>query len=182
MSDKHEKALEKVHQELANLPRELQEGFFKRFQRHHYSAHLDAQHAVRNILGFGTTTCSQTVFFILSGRDNTNGSGRVTLPIQFCGIATVDWPLVTVREPNFVATPHGATPSFLTVITRSTSQQLAPNELLLDRSGNSLSERNFLVDLSVDVMAWRGDGSPAGGIEFSWICTVEAASKMNLSG
>lgn len=182
MSDKHEKALEKVHHELANLPRELQEGFFRRFQRHHSSVHLDAQHAVRNILGHGTTTCSQTDLFILSGRENTNVSGRATLPVLFCGITTNVWPLVIIREPNFVATPHGSTPSFLTVITRSTPQQLAPNEFLSDRSGNSLSERNFLVDLSVDVMAWRGDGSPAGGIEFSWVCTVEAASKVNLSG
>lgn len=182
MSDKHEKALEKAQRELANLPPAVQEEFLNRLRRHSYSAHLDAEHTVRNSLGFGRPTCSKTDLYILSGRDETNRSGKVTVPIQLCGIATEDLPFVIVREPNFVATPHGTTPSFLTVIARSAPQPLSAGDILVDRSDNVLSERNFLIDVSVDVMAWRGDESTAGGIAFSWVCTVETARRLTIGG
>ena len=181
-------------QKVRQAARDVLDAFIKTFERHSYSARLDAHHAVRNtFMGRNNvTSCAQTDLLVFSGRDNVDGAGRVTLPIQslLCGAATEGLEdfafteLVIVQEPNFVATPRGSTPTFLTAVTHSTPQQL-PNEqgtALIDRSGNFISARTFLGDVSVEVMAWRNDGSPAGDTGFSWVCTVEAMRRITLDG
>lgn len=184
MNDKHEKALQKIQREIASIPEDVLDAFLKSLERHSYSARLDAHLAVRNafLRPNDITRCTQTDLLVVSGRDKTDNTGVVTLPIQFCGVVTDNYPLVIIREPNFVATPHGSAPSFITVITRSTPRQLSIGQFLVDRAGSTLSERNFLGDVSVDVMAWRGDESPAGGIEFSWMCTVEVVRLTDIGG
>ncbi|MDA8260528.1 MAG: hypothetical protein M0Z99_33665 [Betaproteobacteria bacterium] len=176
MNDKYEKSFTKLHDELVGLPKDVRVEFIKRFQRHNFSARLDAYHSVRDIFGFGNA-CSQTYLLFLSGRDKTDRLGKITLPLHLCGAATegLQGGLVMVREPDFVATSHGATPSFLTVTPHAHRQALGAHTKLLDRANNLLISESFLTDVSVDVTSWRHDGSPAADTEFSWMCTVEGA-------
>lgn len=184
MNDKHEKALEKIQREIAVIPEDVLDAFQKRLERHSFSARLDAHHAIRNTIlrPKEIASCTQTDILVISGRDKVDGAGRMILPIKFCEVATDSFPLVIIREPNFVATPHGSIPSFITTTSRSTIRQLSVGEFLVDRADNVLNNRGFLGDVSVEVMAWRGDESPAGGIEFSWVCTVEAVRLGNFGG
>jgi hypothetical protein len=185
MNDKHEKTLTKLHDELLRLPKDVREEFIKGFQRHSFSARLDAYHSVRTIFGSGNI-CSQTYLLFLSGRDRTDRSGKMTLPLQslLCGAATdgLQGGLVILREPDFVATARGSIPSFLTATPHAQRQQLGAGTLLLDRTNNQLSNESFLTDVSVDVMSWRHDGSAAADTEFSWMCTVEGATILSIGG
>lgn len=184
MNDKHEKALEEIQRKIAGIPEDVLDAFQKGLERHSFSARLDAHHAIRNTIlrRIEIESCTQTDILVITGRDNVDGAGRMILPIKFCGVDTDFRPLVIIREPNFVATPHGSTPSFITTTSRSTIRQPSNGEFLVDRAGNVLNNRDFLVDVSVEVMAWRGNESPAGGIEFSWVCTVEAVRLGNIGG
>ena len=158
MNDRHEKSLEKIQREIANIPQDVLDAFLRRYERHSFSARLDAHHAIRNTFFRPKLiySCKHTDILVISGRDNVDGTGRMILPIKHCE----DYHII--REPNFVATPHGSKPSFITTTSSSTIATIPGSAGL-----------NYLDDVSVEVMAWRGDGSPAGGIEFSWICTVE---------
>jgi hypothetical protein len=184
MNDKYEKSLAKLHDEFLGLPKDVREEFIERFQRHSYSARLDAYHAKRDIFGFGQT-CSQTWLLLLSGRDRTDRQGKTTLPLHslLCGAAN-EGPasrLVMVREPVVVATVHGSTQSFLTVTVHAQRQQPALGEKLQYRGNNLLSDDGYLADVSAEVMSWRHDGTPAAETEFSWTCTVEVAIAILIS-
>lgn len=184
MHDKYEKSLAKLHDEFVGLPEDVRKEFIVRYQRHSYSARLDAYHAKRDIFGFGQA-CSQTWLLFLSGRDRTDRQGRTTLPLQslLCGAASEGLAsrLVIVREPVVVATAHGSTQSFMTVTPRA--QRFQPGAtLLLDRANNRLDNVAYLTDVSVEVMSWRHDGTPAAEAEFSWTCTVEGAIAVSISG
>jgi hypothetical protein len=185
MNDKHEKDLEKIRQDVASIPQDVLDAFLRRLERYSYSARLDAHLAVRNSLFAPKTItrCLQTDLLIISGRDWTDSTGVINIPILFCGDVTGDTTqLAILREPNFVATPHGSTPSFVTTITHSTPRQLSNGEVLLGRAGRSLSERNVLIDVSVDIMTWRGNEASAPNIEVSWVGVLEAARLLFLGG
>lgn len=177
MNDKYEKSLAKLHDEFVGLPQDVRHEFIERFQRHSFSARLDAYHAKRDIFGFGQA-CSQIWLLFLSGRDKTDRQGKTILPLQslLCGAASegLASQLVMVREPVIVSTAHGSTQSFMTVTTRAQRQKPA-NTYLVDRANNGLGNNEYLNDVSVDVMSWRHDGTPAADTEFSWTCTVEGA-------
>ncbi len=185
MNDKHEKDLEKIQREVAGIPQDVLDAWRKSLERYSYSARLDAHLAVRNSLFAPKTIakCLQTELLVITGRDWTDRTGVVNIPILFCGDAASNSDdLAIIREPHFVATPHGSTPSFVTTITNSTPRQLSNSEFLLGRAGSSLSERNVLIDVSVDIMTWRGDEAPAPNIEVSWICVLEAARLLFIGG
>ncbi|MBU2641739.1 MAG: hypothetical protein KJ889_08040 [Gammaproteobacteria bacterium] len=185
MHDKYEKSLAKLHDEFVGLPQDVRLEFIERFQRHSFSARLDAYHAKRDLFGFGNA-CSQTWLLFLSGRDRTDRQGKTTLPLQslLCGAASEGLAnqLVMVREPVVVATAHGSTQSFLTVTTHAQPLQPGATTLLQDRANNRLSNDSFLTDVSVEVMSWRHDGTPAAETEFSWTCTVEGAIAVFIGG
>ncbi len=185
MNDKYEKSLTKLHDEFVGLPKDVREKFIEQFQRHSYSARLDAYHAKHDIFGFGQA-CSQTWLLFLSGRDRTDRQGKTTLPLQslLCGAASegLASQLVMVREPVVVATAHGSTQSFLTVTTHAQRFQPGATILLQDRANNRLGNDGYLTDVSVEVMSWRHDGTPAADTEFSWTCTVEGAIAFSISG
>src|SRR5574340_437594 len=178
LNEKHEKSLAKLHDEFVGLPEDVRREFIERFQRHSYSARLDAYHAKRDIFGFGQA-CSQTWLLFLSGRDRTDRQGKTILPLQslLCGAASegLAGPLVIVRDPVVVATAHGSTQSLMTVIPHAQPFQPDASTLLQDRANNRLDSEAYLTDVSVEVMSWRHDGTPAAETEFSWTCTVEGA-------
>ena len=192
MDDKIVKAAEKIIAEYSRIPRDVTDAIQFLTKRHSYSARLDAHHLVRSSIGFGEPVCSKTDLFVLSGTDVTDTTGRVTLPIQslLCGATEgleESYPrveLVIVRAPNFVATPHGSAPIFLTASTHSTPRELPSiaSTALVNRDGNPISGRKFLGDVSVEVMAWLHDGSPAERTSFSWMCTIEAGRSIYLGG
>lgn len=185
MNDKHEKDLEKIQRDVAGIPRDVFDAFLRRLERYSYSSRLDAHLAVRNSLFAPKTVaqCLQTELMVITGRDWTDRTGVVNIPILFCGDATSSSAdLAIIREPHFVATPHGSTPSFVTTITNSTPRQISNGELLVDRVGRNLDNRNVLIDVSVDIMTWRGNEASAPNIEVSWVCVFEAARLLFIGG
>ena len=187
MDDKVKKAAEKVIAEHSSLPEEVQGAVASLAERHSYVAHLEAHHAVRNILG-SITSCSKTDLLVFSGTDMTGSGGHVTIPIQslLCGAETENLEpgstFVIVSEPRFVATALGSTPVFLTASSRSTAQAPPAAHYLGDRDGNMIWDRNYLGDVSVKVMAWRHDGSAGAMARFSWLCTVEVMKLAFIGG
>jgi hypothetical protein len=186
MSDKQQKALDKLRTELLAIPEAVRNDFFRRHQRHSYSARLDANDAVRDALG--RVSCAQTYLLVLSGNDVTNDAGTATVPVHrlLCG-ATREGrasarPLVPIREPGFVATPQGSTPVMLTVTPRLTPVAIGGGEVLFGRGGQSIDLRDYLAEIAIDVATWRGNGTPAGGVAFSWVCTIEAAEVVFIGG
>jgi hypothetical protein len=145
-----------------------------------YSAHLPAHRSSRSFFPFGGSSCSKTDILVLSGRETTNHEGitKLSLRTLLCGVVNEGLASGTVftviREPNFVATPHGSLPSFATVLTNSTL--LPPGSYIVqDRDNNQLSRVSPLADVTVDIRTWKHDGSPAAKTLFSWICTVEVS-------
>ena len=134
MKEKHEKALDKLRAELLAIPEAVRGDYFRRFRRHSYSARLDANDAVRDVLG--RVACAQTYLLVLSGNDASNDAGKATIPVHrlLCGATSEDresaWPLVPIREPSFVATPQGAAPAMLTVTPRLTPSPSAAANFL----------------------------------------------------
>jgi hypothetical protein len=127
---------------------------------------------------FGNS-CAKTDLLVLSGRDATDASGKITIRIDplLCGATTEDVSpdvLAMIRAPDFVATPLAKTPVFATVQTAATAQDVQPNVFMRDRAGNAVDVPQ-LVDVSVDVFTWKDDGSATPNTSFSWICTIEAA-------
>lgn len=186
MKEKHEKALDKLRAELLAIPEAVRGDYFRRFRRHSYSARLDANDAVRDVLA--RVSCAQTYLLVLSGNDVTNDAGTATVPVHklLCG-ATREGrgsarPLVPIREPSFVATPQGATPVMLTATPRLTPVAVGGGEVLFGRGGQSLDLTDYLAEIAIDVATWRGDGAPAGDVAFSWVCTIEAAEVVFIGG
>lgn len=186
MTEKHEKALDKLRAELLEIPEAVRGDFFRRFRRHSYSARLDANDAVRDVLG--RVACAQTYLLVLSGNDASNDAGKATIPVHrlLCGATSEDresaLPLVPIREPSFVATPQGAAPAMLTVTPRLTPVAVGGGHFLLGRGGASLDLSDYLSEIVIDVSTWRHDGAPAGRVAFSWMCTIEAAELVFIGG
>jgi hypothetical protein len=180
MKETDKKSVEKVINELATLPDEALDFFRELLQRHSYSARLDAHHSVRSILA---SACSKTDLLVVSGRDQTDSSGKAVLPIHrlLCGATgeglRSDTRLVLIREPQFVATPLSSIPVFATALTRSTAAQAIPSSIVVDRDNNPIAEP-VLATIEVEVMMWKPDGSAAANAFFSWICTVEAGRRI----
>jgi len=186
MKEKHEKALDKLRAELLAIPEALRGDYFRRFRRHSYSARLDANDAVRDVLG--RVACAQTYLLVLSGNDASNDAGKATIPVHrlLCGATSEDResasPLVPIREPSFVATPQGAVPAMLTVTPRLTPVAVGGGQILFGRGGASLDLSDYLSEIVIDVSTWRHDGAPAGNVAFSWMCTIEAAELVFIGG
>jgi hypothetical protein len=183
MDEKTRRRLATLAEELQRLPPDAYLDLYARFTRHAFSAYLPAHHSTRSLFG---SSCAKTYLLVLTGRDATDGTGKVTIRIDplLCGATTEEVApetLVMIRHPNFVATPLAATPAFATVQTAATSQSLSPGAILYDRSGNSL-DLPQLVDVTVDVHTWKDDGSAAPSTSFSWICTIEAARIVFIGG
>lgn len=184
MGDKER--LENIRTELAKLPQDVLDNFLEFWQRHSYSVRLDAHHSVRSILVQGSGSCSRTYLVVVSGRDQTDGSGKAVLPIHrlLCGASQenlVGAQIVLVREPQFVATPLSSVPVFATALTKSTPAQAMPGFFLADRDNNPVAQP-FLETVEVHVMTWKPDGTAAANTFFSWICTVEAVRLTSLGG
>ena len=186
MKEKHEKALDKLRAELLAIPEALRGDYFRRFRRHSYSARLDANDAVRDVLG--RVACAQTYLLVLSGNDASNDAGKATIPVHrlLCGATSEDResasPLVPIREPSFVATPQGAVPAMLTVTPRLTPVAVGGGQILFGRGGASLDLSDYLSEIVIDVSTWRHDGAPVGNVAFSWMCTIEAAELVFIGG
>ena len=85
------------------------------------------------------------------------------------------------QVPRVVVTPLSATPAFATVQTASTAKAVQAGIIVNDR-GSNMVHRTPIVDVTVDVMTWKPDGSAAGNTSFSWICTIEAARAIAIGG
>ena len=182
MAEKTRKRRAQIPDDLLKLPPGVLRGFLQGLARDSYSVHLPAHHSSRSFLGL---SCARTDLLMLSGRDVTDGTGKVTIRIDdlLCGSITEDVSpafLVMLREPNFVVTPLSATPAFATVQTASTVRS-EQGIIVFDRSGNPV-HRTPIRDVTVDVMTWKPDGSAAGSTSFSWICTIEAARATVIGG
>jgi len=70
----------------------------------------------------------------------------------------------------------------LTSTLRLTSAPVGNGVLLRDRAGNFHDSQSYLTEIFVDVAAWSHGGGAAGGVAFSWICTVEAAEFLLIGG
>jgi hypothetical protein len=181
-----DKKVEQIRTQIENLAREglVLEAIEGGIQS--YSAHLPAHRSSRSLFPWGGSSCSKTDILVLSGRDRTDNAGiaKVSVNSLLCGVVSEglasNATYVMIREPNFVATPHGSLPSFATVVTNSTIRQIS-NAFLMDRDGNPLPNRTAL-DVTVDVRTWKHDGSPAASTFFSWICTVEAVRSVFIGG
>lgn len=191
MDQKIAKAAKKIISEHSRIPREVLAAVQTLSERHSCSARLDAHHAVRSALGIGGTVCAKTDLLFLSGRDVTDATGRCIVPLQtlLCRVATegledflVASSFVIAREPIVVATPFSAAPVFLTTLAHSTPREVSHGEFLLDRGETFLTERTYLDDVSVEVLAWQLNGAPAGETEFAWVCAIEAVRKGYLPG
>jgi hypothetical protein len=183
MDEETRKRLAQIPNELLKLPPGVLHGFLEGLVHNSYSVHLPAHHSSRGLLG---AFCARTDLLMLSGRDVTDGTGKVTIKIDdlLCGSITEDVSpavLMMLREPDFVVTPLSATPAFATVQTASTARGGLAGIIVLDRSGN-LVHRTPIQDVTVDVMTWKPDGSAAGSTNFSWICTIEAARATVIGG
>jgi hypothetical protein len=182
MDEETRKRLAQIPDELRKLSPGVLHGFLEGLVRNSYSVHLPAHHSSRGLLG---SSCAKTDLLMLSGRDVTDGTSKVTIKIDdlLCGPITEDVSpsfLVMLREPDFVVTPLSATPAFATVQTASTVQS-GQGIIVSDRSGNPV-HRTPIQDVTVDVMTWKPDGSAAGSTNFSWICTIEAARAITIGG
>jgi len=183
MDEALKKNVDKLRQELVTLPPEVLDAFRENLQRHSYAVRLEAHHAVRSVLVAGGSACSKADLLFVSGRDQTDSSGRIVLPIHrlLCGATSEglrsDMGLVLIREPQFLATPLSSVPVFATALTRSTQAQALPNSLVVDRGNNPLAQP-VLATVEVEVMTWRPDGAAAPGTFFSWICAVEAGRRI----
>ncbi len=182
MDEETRKRLAQIPDELRKLSPGVLHGFLEGLVRNSYSVHLPAHHSSRSLLG---SSCAKTDLLMLSGRDATDGTGKVTLRMDdlLCGSITEDVSpafLVMLREPNFVVTPLSATPAFATVQTASTVRSQS-GIIVVDRNGNTVS-RTPIQDVTVDVMTWKPDGSAAANTSFSWICTIEAARAVGIGG
>lgn len=180
-----QKRLARIQAELARIPQEALDDFITLQQRHSYAARLDAHHATRNILARGVS-CAKVYLVVLSGRDKTDSSGKVTLLLDelLCGVQfenTNGYPLVLIREPPFLATAISTAPVFATVRASSTPEVPFAGSLLKDRDGNTI-EPAYISSVTVDIMTWKSDGNPAPNTNVSWICTVEAAIAVNIGG
>lgn len=182
MAKKTRKRLTNIPSDLLKLPPGMLQGLILRLTRDSYAVHLPAHHSSRSILG---ASCAKTDLLLLSGRDATDDTGKVTIRIDdlLCGSISEDISpgfLVMVREPNFVVTPLSATPAFATVKTASTPFEMT-DSFLEDRAGNTVHGTQ-IRDVTVDVMTWKPDGSPAGKTSFSWICAIEAVHAIPIGG
>ena len=186
MKDKQEKVLDRLRDDLLAIPEGLRNDYFRRLKRHAYAARLDAHDAARNLLG--EVSCAQTFLLVVSGRGTTDAGGKATIPVHqlLCGAVSEGREnlgyLVPIREPSFVATPHGASPAMLTSTPRLTSAPVGNGVLLRDRAGNFHDAQSYLTEIFVDVATWDHGGGTAGGVAFSWICTVEAAEFLLIGG
>jgi hypothetical protein len=166
-----------VLEALFDLSQEALDEYVRRFQRHSFSARLDAHHSIRFMQS--QVTCTKSDLFVLSGRDRTNGSGTFTISLHrlLCEAAFEGLPsnrrFVIVGNPGFVATPLASSPVLVTVQTESTVGPVPPGFVVSDRGGNSVEE--LPSDVAVTVASWNLDGSPEPRLLFSWICAIEAA-------
>ena len=178
MSIDYETELETIRSALAKIPEEIVQNFRRKSTIHVYSARLDAHHAEHDFIFRSPARCRKTHLLVFSGHNTTGASGRATISLasSLCDVETEGMKegiLKMVREPNFAATPWGTTPSLVTVSIRSRVHPLESDAYLKDRQG-ATDQEEFLADVFFDVMTWQCNGSPAWGVEFSWICTVEA--------
>jgi hypothetical protein len=174
--DELRQRLERIQSEIATIPPDVLEGFLEQFQRHSYSVRLDARHSVRSILS-PQISCSNARLVVLSGSDETNNAGKITIRLDRLLCAT---DLVVIREPYFVATPHESVPVFVTAQIRSARRTTQPGEAVTDGEGNQVE--NFITNLEVDILSWKHDGTSAARTMFAWICTIEVARYLFIGG
>ena len=105
-------------------PEDAYETLRGRLRRNSFSARLAGHHAARNAPFATRPKVHKTDLLVLSGRDRTDRSGKVVLPIhQLLGGVANEGVLsntqyVLIREPEFVATPVSRTPVFATFVSR----------------------------------------------------------------
>ncbi len=186
VNDKEKKSLANMRKELQSIPQDVLGRFVKSLEHHSYSAHLDAHRERHGLLGRGSS-CSKTDLLVLSGRETTNRAGKATLLIDslLCGVVSeglgASGSFKLAGEPNFVATPLGAAPSFATVITSATEQPAQAGVIVSDRDGNPFNQPT-LTNVKVEVTTWKPDGTPAADTGFSWVCTIEAVRSFFIGG
>ncbi len=183
MDKKARKRAPRIPDALTRIPADALRGFLRGLVRDTYSVHLQAHHASRDLFG---VSCARTDLLMLSGRDATDATGKISIKIDdlLCGSISEGLSpsiLVMMREPNFVATPLGTAPTFATVQTSSTPRGDLVNVILSDRAGNPVQGAP-IQNVTVDVTIWKPDSSAAANTAFSWICTIEAARALPIGG
>jgi hypothetical protein len=120
--------------------------------------------------------------WIISGRDTTSDAGQATIDIceylhvPECAPLGFDYdgPAIIDERPAFLTSLHSEQPVVVSTKIEATAQE--GGQLLRDM----LDSRVYLPDeveykVKATVRTWKLDGTPAAGVDFSWVCIAEGA-------
>jgi hypothetical protein len=184
MPTKFDKEINELERIVERIPEEVLDVVRERVYGNSYFMPLEGYHSFLKLIGY---TCKESYIFLISGNDTTGENGEIILSINriLCDykIKVPNIPdskdAFLIHRPQFTALPEKDKPTLLTTSFSLTT--IPPAErLLVDREGNVFTGTAF--DVKIKVMSWNVDGSKAGQVPFSWMCTVEAAWNLPLSG
>jgi len=124
--------------------------------------------------------------WILSGRGTTSAAGQATIDVceylhvpecapvrevpDYLGPAIID------ERPAFLTSIHSEEPVVVGTRIEATAQE-GKNCWFCDMFDGHIYPGEVEYKVTATVRTWKPDGSTAAGVEFSWLCIAEGASK-----